>query len=228
MKRIAVYTAIFGNRDGYREPPEGDYDCYLFTDVPVQTQHSIVRVMEPVIPGDPVRSARMFKLLPHVFLPDYELTLWLDGDIKLTDPDIAGMEKLYLAEQPMATFKHRYRECAYDEAVECLIRGLDDSIRIGKQISLYRRMGFPRKQGLAETGVQLRRSQDSRVKAFCSAWWEQVFMHSRRDQLSFNFVAWRQEMKYQIFLGRVDTNPHFELDPHDELVAEPQNVILPA
>lgn len=222
MNRIAVYSAIFGDRDVYREPPEGDFDAYLFTDKPVETCRAKVHVMQPIIPGDRIRSARMIKLLPHVFLPQYEVTLWMDGDLVLTDPNVGEMEKLYLEEHPIATFKHRFRSCAYDEAVECIIRGLDNPMTIAYQVERYRKNRFPQKMGLAETGVQLRRSQDDRVKAFCSAWWGEVFSFSRRDQLSFDFTAWQLGLKYQTFMGRVDSNPHFKLEPHEDEIRKLQ------
>lgn len=221
MKRAAVYTAIFGGRDSYREPPEGDYDCFLFTDAPVATKHAQVRQYPMVIPGDPTRSARMFKLLPHVFLPDYELTLWMDGDFALQDVDVAAMEKAYLSEAHLATFVHRFRKCAYDEAMECVIRDLDEPLRIGRQMARYERIGFPRQMGLAETGIQLRHSQEPSIKLFGAEWWREVLYGSRRDQLSFNFTAWRLGLRTGTFPGYVDRNPHFKLEPHHDLTILP-------
>ena len=222
MKRVAIYTAIFGDRDSYREPPRGDYDCYLFTDKPVPTEHAIVRHSPMLIPGDPTRSARMYKLLPHVFLPDYELTLWMDGDFVLNDVDVLGMEREYLSKTHLATFTHRFRQCAYDEAKECLARRLDDPDVIARQMEFYRSAGYPEQIGLAETGIQLRRSQELSIKAFGAEWWREVLRGSRRDQLSFNFTAWRIGLAYSVFNGRVDNNPHFKLEAHQS------KTILPA
>ena len=59
----------------------------------------------------------------------------------------------------------------------------------------YKDKGFPANNGMVATGVMIRK-HTIEVKLFCRSWWNEVFEHSKRDQLSFNFVAWRDNFEY--------------------------------
>jgi hypothetical protein len=208
MKRIAIYTAIFSDRDAYREPPNGDFDTFLFTDRPVPTEHAQVRLVPPIF-KDPVRNARLVKLLPHVFLPDHEITVWMDGSVEMRHPGVDALVDRHLLESGLATFRHADRDCLYQEAASCIEQRKDDPAVIAAQVTSYRQAGYPDNAGLVETAVLLRRSLEPEVVAFDEAWWAELRDHSRRDQLSFNYVAWKRSFRYATMPGTVYDNDDF-------------------
>lgn len=83
------------------------------------------------------------------------------------------------------------RHCIYDEAEMCKRLHKDSAVVIDAQMSRYRNEGYPVKAGMIESGVILRKHNDPRCKALCNMWAAEVMKHSRRDQLSFNYICWK-------------------------------------
>jgi hypothetical protein len=76
MKKV-IYTSIIGKYDELVEPkyiPKG-YDFICFTDIDDIPQDTIWEIRK-VIPlyGDNTRTARKYKILPHRFLPEYDIS----------------------------------------------------------------------------------------------------------------------------------------------------------
>ncbi len=84
-KKVIIYTAIFGGYDELVEPdyiPE-DCDFVCFTDsTHFKSDVWDIRVVKPYY-EEPVRNSRYYKTKPHVFFPDYEISLWIDGTINV-------------------------------------------------------------------------------------------------------------------------------------------------
>lgn len=212
-KRLVVYTAIFNGRDRYREPSSGDFDCVLFTDKPIETNRTRVVVVPNVFPEDPVRTARFFKLMPQLFFYEYEYTMWRDGQIDFKEPiDVDALTRA-IGNASIATLVHRERTCVYQELEKCTEFLLDDPETMRRQVEGYRQEGYPALRGLSETGVVLRRAQPE-SDAFNFAWWRELSTKSRRDQLSFDYVAWKLGIKVAHFPGDVSCSPYFTLVPH--------------
>ena len=80
MKKV-IYTAIFGDYDHLPEPeymPAG-FDFICFTDTDIESNVWDVRKVLPIY-EDSTRNARKYKILPHKFLPEYDLSIWMDGN----------------------------------------------------------------------------------------------------------------------------------------------------
>ena len=151
------------------------------------------------------------KLHPHIFMSEYDLTFWIDGSIMLKNT--AGLERV-LGRHEMALFRHPDRDCAYDEAEVCANLGRDNPETIRKQMERYREAGFPQHQGLVATGGLLRRNTPA-LADFNRKWWKEIRAGSRRDQLSFNYVAWKNKRPYGTFeTGDVYENPWWTVYVH--------------
>lgn len=62
----------------------------------------------------------------------------------------------------------------------------------------YRAEGLPEDAGLIEAPVILRRHTDA-IRRLNESWWGEIVRASRRDQLSFNYVAWKLGLRYGTF-----------------------------
>lgn len=194
--KIAVYTAIFG---GYDTAPilnhvDTEIDYILYTDqadfnAPSPWQ---VRVV-PSIFKDPQVDARRIKVLSHLFLPDYDITVWIDGNFTLQKLS-AALIKDITSRAPVALCKHQFRSCIYDEATEILKRGIDASTPVLKQMQYYQARQFPANFGLHATGFLVRNHQDSHTIKMNMRWWELLSTNSKRDQLSFDYVRWEMNI----------------------------------
>lgn len=210
MLEILVYSAIFAGRDQLQIPKIDGIDFRLITDEEKYASMPGVTVTPLPIAKDPRRSARFFKAMPQVFFPNYRRWIWIDGDVFIQD-GISGKD-LDGIKGPLAAFKHRERNCAYDEAEACNILKLDAEPVIRSQVEGYQAEGFPAKAGLAETGMVLR-DNTPEIRAFNRAWWSEISTKSVRDQISFNYVAWKLKLEVH-YIGRCTETPWFRLGAH--------------
>ena len=83
--------------------------------------------------------------------------------------------------------------------------GKDAPDLIVAQLAKYEAEGFPRRFGLAECNVIVRRHNDPLVKQAMEIWWDEIEKGSKRDQISFNYALWRADLPYhELSNGLVD------------------------
>jgi hypothetical protein len=165
---------------------------------------------------DPCRNAKIHKILPHLYFPKAKYSLWIDGSIQIKfQGSLEELAEIYLQERDIAVFPHRTRSCAYDEAESCIKQAKDDPAVIYRQMMHYKYDNYPFSQGLAECSVILRRHTE-KVRLFNEVWWNEIKTHSRRDQLSFNYVLWKLSLRYAVFPGTLAENDLFVRHPHLE------------
>ncbi|QDU59995.1 hypothetical protein Pan216_08320 [Planctomycetes bacterium Pan216] len=206
--RVAVLTAIYGDRDILREPrfrtPGWDYIC--FSDKSHLSKSWDVRVTPPHA-SDPCLAAKIFKVLPHRFV-EADVTIWVDGNQEI-------MSDLY----PLARFmsggigvwRHPKRHCLYAEAAVCVQARKDSRDRICHHIRRYREEGFPEGYGLWGCGHMVFRHGDI-TKDFCERWWREIIGGTRRDQVSFPYVVRHSGIKLHEFQGTPWN--YLKLHPH--------------
>lgn len=207
---IIVYTAVTAGYDSLRTPPPR-----------LQREADFVAFLEPLTPvngwqprpldshyGDANRNAKRYKILPHHYFLQYDFSLWIDGTIELAFDFPICQLTAYLGDADIALRAHPRRCCAYQEASHCIQDRLDDRETIYRQVGRYTRDGFPANMGLVNASVILRR-HTPRVVEFCEKWWQEIVQGSRRDQISFPYVAWKCGLKYSSFPeGLFKCHPH--------------------
>lgn len=198
--RIAIYTAIIGDYEAPRDPifmDEG-IDYILFTDK--RTESSKWKVRYVAHSGLTCRkSARAIKIRSHEYLPEYDLTIWVDANFCQKISLRPLIEKI---KKNVTLLKHPKKNCIYEEAKACIELKLDYSDIINRQVEHYISEGYPSKNGLCATGFIIRKNTPH-VAQMNEDWWYEVLGKSGRDQLSFNYVAWVNEVDF-------DTIPFYE------------------
>ncbi len=196
--RIAVYTSITKGYDNLISPDfiSDKCDFFCFTDDEnMSSNYWQVILLKNEFNGDDVRFARHIKLFPHVYLPEYRYTVWIDGNIGIV-ANIYSLVSTYFMKYSFVTFKNPSRNCIYDEAKECIVRCKDKRKIIVEQMRNYKRNNYPENNGLIESNFIFRDSTCLSMKNVMNEWWEQISRYSRRDQLSFNYVAWKYNFNY--------------------------------
>ena len=89
----------------------------------------------------------------------------------------------------------------------------DNPLIIQKQVERYKKEGFPINFGLAETSVVIRKHNDPSCIKLDEDWWLEMKHGSRRDQLSLNYVEWKNNTKIHYIQGDVRNNQYFEMIP---------------
>lgn len=208
MPNIVVYTAIAGGRDTLKLQPvrfAQEARFVAFVDNPTAANHSPPWSLQPFTEThpDPCRTAKRYKLLPHQIFPGVDYSLWIDGSVNLRlAGSLTALVSKYLDGFDLCAFRHQERTCLFAEAEVCKQKGLDDPGVIDAQVARYRSEGIPENLGLVEAPIILRR-HSSAIAAFNEAWWQEVRNGSRRDQISFNYVAYRLGLRYNEFPGYI-------------------------
>jgi hypothetical protein len=179
---ISVVTAICGGQGRLiDDQAKGQARWVAFVDFPISSSTWDVR-QAPVRSRSSRRNARMVKILIHQFV-DTEFSIWIDGNQRLlkTPEELIGR---YLQGYDLAVFVHPWLDCVYEEAKICADKRLDAPGVILDQARAYVRRGVPKRMGMGETMIVLRR-YSPRVAAFNNAWWSELCRHSVRDQIAF-------------------------------------------
>jgi hypothetical protein len=198
--RRVVYTCLFGYSEAFNDyayEADGDIDFICFTDDPNLTSEPWQIRFAPKGLLDAPRASKRIKHLPHRYLPSYGESLYIDNTMHLkTAPRALFDDLLPPAGSPWTVFRHPWRQCVYDEAMEVIRINYDDRQRIEPQTQFYQRLGYPRTNGLVTSSVLLRRHNDPAVIAVGEDWFQQILRHSLRDQISFNVVAWHHRFEF--------------------------------
>ncbi|AUS03985.1 glycosyltransferase domain-containing protein [Pseudotamlana carrageenivorans] len=226
--RIIVYTAIFGNYSGLipQQNIEG-VDLVCFTDQDISSRYWTIKKVKALVPNDNTRSNRYYKLLPHKCLSKtYDVSIYIDANIWILK-DIRPLVEAQLKTAKMAFFDHNQnyadkRDCIYQEYQAILKKGKntgefkDDPEVMKFQIEKLKNEGYPENFGLISGCVLVRKHFDSEIIKLMEAWWDIVLNGSKRDQLSFNYVAWKLNFtNFNYISGDVRTgNPWFYLISH--------------
>lgn len=187
----AVYTALIGGYERLQEQPAARGSSIPFiclTDDPDLTSETWdVRLVEPALVRDPVRSARFAKILGDPVVAEYDETLWIDNKILLTADPGTVLDDL-LGDADLAVIQHSYRSSLTAEFDEVARVGLDEPARIYEQLIHY---AETKPHVLDQTpywSAVLARRRTPQVDSAMRAWMNHVLRYSRRDQLSLPYV----------------------------------------
>jgi hypothetical protein len=214
--RQVVYTSVVDDFDLLRAPvvvePQFEYVAFCGgTDatIPPPWQCRPLRRRE----RNARMTARWHKLHPHLLFPNHDVSLYIDGNVRLNAPVSALIDQMSAA-APIALFRHAERDCTYAEAEIVKRYRLDDSAIVNAQMAYYRALGYPTRRGLHVSSVQIRQHNDPRLAALLDDWWQQVKIFSHRDQLSLDFMLMRHGIAAATIPGSIDQNTWFTTAPH--------------
>ncbi len=195
MSKYAIYTAVVGGYDEILQPKVIDdrFDYILFSN-DFKVSNIGVWQVRPINYHNDIQTkiARWVKTHPEELLPDYDLSVWMDANIRIETGFIYGkIIQLFEEKVLLCAVKHSVRKCAYEEIAAVVYYEFEtykDAVQYGKYL---RSNSFPRRLGLNETGIMYRMHSDFKVIEMDSLWWSCIENYSRRDQLSFNYSCWR-------------------------------------
>lgn len=195
--KFLVYTALFGDYDDLIDPKENfegcDFICFTDQEHLKSDIWEIRVIKECDMP--PNMMNRKYKILPHLFLSEYEWSLYVDANIAVLNNPLELANK-YLTKYDMAVPKHFGRDCVYDEAKECVVLGKTKYEETKKQMDNYRQDGFSEQFGLGENGILFRKHNNEKIIKIMIDWWNELNTQTKRDQLSLAYVLWKNGEKF--------------------------------
>ena len=200
--RIAVITASSGSNPPVDPTPYEGVDYHAFLEGP---SHNDIWNVHPVIHfstderHENRRNAKLYKIVPSAFLPDYDYYIWIDATHKVLVHPQEIIDQ-YLTHSDIAVFKHDTRDCVYAEAEIIIKEVLDHQNLVENQMNYYSSMGYPEHNGLYELPVRIQRNTEE-TRRLGWMWWEHICRYSSRDQLSFPYVCNYMNVKPTIMPG---------------------------
>lgn len=186
---ISVYTVITRNYDNLRPLPIQAltagvrYAC--FSDRPRQLRPWEVLPF-PQLLADPHRMARIPKMLPHLLLPEAEVSVYMDGAFTLCAPPKQMVEEL-LGDADIALFRHPSNKSFHDE--RNFYQNLHGFVPtdVENEYQRFCEMNVPVSGDFWAGGFLLRRHND-RVAKFNELWMREFLRGSSNDQFSLYYA----------------------------------------
>ena len=221
-KNLVIYTAIFGGYDGLLPQKKFDgVDYICFTDSPIKSRTWKIVSCEKT-EENLAMNARKHKILAHRYLSDYDASIYMDGNF-LVKKNPSDFVSDVISKSPMAVYNHGFenmpdsRNCIYKELSYILsskkvANWTQEDIRVMKdQVKRYKKEGYPENNGLIASGVLIRNHHHKDVVALMEAWWEELENGCVRDQLSFNYVTWKNNFQPRYLHENIRDNDYFHM-----------------
>ena len=190
--KIAVYTCITGNYDVLEKLMAIDdrIDYFCFTEQNYQLDPWVIKPVSNYKLNNK-NINRYIKMHPHEVLPEYDITLYIDGNINIVGDLYVLIMECYHAKADIFLYNHFLRECVYEEAKSCIYNSLDWVWSISAQMKRFSKEGYPLNNGLFEANIIIRKNNNI-IKSLMNDWWYEYYTGAKRDQLSLSVVAWRK------------------------------------
>lgn len=206
-----IYTCITGGKDILSEDINTKgAKAVCFTDDPKMKSEKWEIRMIPNLYKDIRRDSRTVKMLSHIFFPEAEYSLYVDGNI-ISKVPLQRMIDEYLVDNDIAVFKHHTRDCLFDEAKECIRLELDSKEAIEAHIERYK--GFPKHKGLYQCGMILRR-HTPKIKRLNESWFAEYMTGCKRDQVSFPYALEKEGVSIFAIDSFAYLHDYFEYSNH--------------
>jgi hypothetical protein len=118
---------------------------------------------------DPVKKARKYKIQPHKYLPEYEISLWIDGNFRIVG-NIDEYIKIYAIKNSMICLNHPERNCVYKEAEAVVKLKKDTENIVSIQTNRYLDENYPKNNGMITSGILYRKHNDPVVNELMNEW----------------------------------------------------------
>lgn len=196
--RVVVYTCITGGYDNLIKPtvvtPGVDYVCFTDNKNLKSNIWQIRPIPEELLNYSCVKQQRGVKILPHRYLPEYDISIWVDANVDTKGNLNDYLKTLDFVQYSVFIPEHPARKCIYKEKEECVkirkIKGADVALA-EKQMKRYKDAGYPQNNGLVQSNIVIRMHNTEYSKKIMELWWNELKDYSHRDQLSFNYALWK-------------------------------------
>jgi len=198
QSKSVVYTCITNGYDDIHEIEtyhyvDKDWDYVCFSDDEALIAKKRVGIWQirklAFSAKDSTRNGRWHKTHPHVILPEYDESIYIDGNINILSDYL--FRQIRRIDKPIIVPQHQYNLCLYSEYRDVLAAELDDAAVISEEEAFVRGEGMPENYGFLETNIFYRRHNDAVVKKVMDEWWGMIERFSKRDQLSITYALWK-------------------------------------
>jgi hypothetical protein len=212
--KIVVCTAWFGKADALKPPrvPNPRVPMLCLTDRSDQVRgwrmHKTVRTDRP-------RWLARWAKTNFEWVPPAHVVIWMDASFELLVDPVELVRAAAATNAPVVALRHPDRSRISDEA-EAIIRAAQaPAPAVRAQLETYQAAGFDTPANpqrlLSSTGLLVSWMSPD-VRRFFAAWWQEITTHTLRDQLSFDYTAWKERIPIGYLPGHYRHNPFARYD----------------
>ncbi len=217
--KSVVYTCITNDYDDLKEieiykyvNKDWDYVCFSDNEEFINQGKCGIWEVRPLQFNtlDNTRNQRWHKTHPHILFPDYQESIWIDGNINILTDKLFRIIKN--TDLDILVPEHFKNLCIYTEYQDVMKAKLDVKELINQELSLITNDGMPLNYGFAETNLLYRKHHNEKIINCMDMWWNFINKYSKRDQLSFTYVLWKHDIKpkdININNTRLDTKNYY-------------------
>lgn len=194
----AVYICITNDYDNLEEIKgytyiNFDYDYICFTDNKgylKQKRYGIWQI-RPLWhkTSDPIRNNRFHKFFPHIILPEYEESIYIDSNINILSPFL--FEEIKRKNKELLLPRHNTHVTIYEELLWGLKNKIDNPLLIMKETVAIMSEKHPFNYGMLECNIIYRKHNSGKIKNLMDEWWLWLNKYSFRDQFCFSHLLWK-------------------------------------
>ena len=220
--KVVIYSAVVGGYDDIVQPSviNSAFDYILFSNDIAHENVGVWKIRHiDYQNSDLTRVARYVKTHPHILLSDYEYSIWIDSNIIFKEEFVyTRFEQLISNETLIAGIPHPDMDCIYDECLWIKTCFKDTLHNMLPELKYLKSQSYPLNNGLCETNILFRMHLNPQIINLCNDWWYMIETFSKRDQLSFNYVLWKNSLEFvPIFPFISDTakSPYYAKKAHN-------------
>ncbi len=205
-----VYTVVLGEYDELSPAPKfKGWDFIVFTDDILLNADGWTKYL---VEGgkDLQKESRRYKFLSHVYLKEYDLVCYIDGNVRL------------MSEPPSHPiwFTHRIRNSVYEEA---MTRSIDVDM-IKRQIRYYMELRFSDKGGLYHNNFFVRSNRNDVQNKLMEKVWDIVSEHTAVDELAVPFAMWVTQTRMENIQSQALQSRYIKVKPHKKQIEDKRKV----
>ncbi len=222
VHKKCIYTVITNHYDAVYPPvvDQPGWDMLCFTDnTDIESDFWQILPLPdlPELAGlldDPVRAARLVKILPHRFLKDYDYSVFIDGNRILNQPmsDYVGRfenaDLLCLGSLSADVYSAAEVLLGIEEDPETLDMlakpplSDDEKTRLESQMVEWYEYDLPRQSGNPGTAILGRRHNDKKIIDVMETWAQHTLDFSAEDELGLPLACHRHRAEWTEGLSR--------------------------
>ncbi len=191
-ERIALISANIGSFDPVFDVVKQSIDCDVFYYTERNLPHPLPNLNNRL-------RGKYLKIMTHRFLPNYDIFVWVDGSVEITDPKFVQRLVEKVRHDQISMCVHPERKNAYDE-LDYILTSIDNGKEylvaryanepLAEEMLFYKNNHLPEDYPLYVCRFFARRNVPL-VNACFEDWWNGVLEYSNFDQTMFSYMSWK-------------------------------------
>ncbi len=210
LNNVVVYTCVTNGYDQLQSvdvEAEGiDFVCFTDRLDKVPSGWRTLPLQSPPRLQNGHDINRFHKIFSHRLFPGHRYSIYVDGNVEYLGDYEDLFECFKKTGCALGAFRHPSMRNPISEADACRrLKKFDKhDLRCSEeQIRAYKESGFDVSRVIAANYLLVRDHQHPHIHSAMSLWWSHLFEYTKRDQLSLNFVLWKENVPF-VFLDDVD------------------------